>query len=436
MSFTVNKEFFINIFLFFFSGIPFFLFMLAFPDDFIAWFLVLLSYYGLLMIRSIYTNTNLLFTIGFILTVHYAVSFYEAYIGTSIGGSADATDFHRTATMMAEYNIPFSFSVGSTLYSHVIAMFYKTLGVSHFLGLVTSNIVFLCSIIVLVKLMEILEIKRHRKKLLLLFGLLPTMVFNTSVLLREPWEILFFLLSVLYAFKFYYRKSIFNFSMLLIFVIGLAVWHNGLMSFAPIMIVIILFWSTSVQKSGLKKGKGKRLVSILLSLMGISVWILLNNNSGGSAASSALLRGDLVDYISSYREGGLAVSSRATYGVRITDTSILGLIKSFPLVIFYYFFAPLPWQITSVLDIYACAESLLRLMLIHSALKAWRGEPDKDKKRTYGYMLLLWFVLEFLWSLGTSNWGTAMRHHLVAYGVLLLVGGQTLFERKSHQQKI
>jgi hypothetical protein len=40
----------------------------------------------------------------------------------------------------------------------------------------------------------------------------------------------------------------------------------------------------------------------------------------------------------------------------------------------------------------------------------------------------MFFALEMLWSFGTTNWGTAMRHHLLAYGVITILGGQGLFK--------
>ena len=30
--------------------------------------------------------------------------------------------------------------------------------------------------------------------------------------------------------------------------------------------------------------------------------------------------------------------------------------------------------------------------------------------------------MEFVWALGTTNWGTASRHHVPIFGVLLIIG--------------
>ena len=42
--------------------------------------------------------------------------------------------------------------------------------------------------------------------------------------------------------------------------------------------------------------------------------------------------------------------------------------------------------------------------------------------------------MEFMWAMGTVNWGTATRHHLVGYSVIVLLGapGLILFMRKLH----
>ena len=43
-----------------------------------------------------------------------------------------------------------------------------------------------------------------------------------------------------------------------------------------------------------------------------------------------------------------------------------------------------------------------------------------------------------MWALGTANWGTAVRHHVPAYGIIVLLGGPglILFMQKLKIRKI
>lgn len=161
--------------------------------------------------------------------------------------------------------------------------------------------------------------------------------------------------------------------------------------------------------------------------MAIGAWIFINNSGISSTASSAVASGSVVDYANAYRDGS-AHDSRASYGISNPDSSLFGLIKTFPLMLVYYMFAPLPWQIGTMADVYAALESLFRFALLYFAYKTWKKAVGEEKQRMK-YLLLTFIALECLWSLGTINWGTAMRHHLVGYGLLLLIAGPGMFDR-------
>ena len=52
---------------------------------------------------------------------------------------------------------------------------------------------------------------------------------------------------------------------------------------------------------------------------------------------------------------------------------------------------------------------------------------DTNKRETTKRTVLFLFIssylfLEFVWSVGTTNWGTAARHHVPAMGIMLLMG--------------
>ena len=44
-------------------------------------------------------------------------------------------------------------------------------------------------------------------------------------------------------------------------------------------------------------------------------------------------------------------------------------------------------------------------------------------------VLIIYLAVEFVWAMGTSNWGTAMRHHTIANGILLISLGLTFAKK-------
>ncbi|MEK4191779.1 hypothetical protein NYE59_01705 [Paenibacillus sp. FSL L8-0323] len=405
---------------------PFVMLMLAFPADAFGWFLLASSYFLLLTCKEIRSNANLFFVSFIVLTLHHIISFMNAYIGTTLGADTDAMGFHVAAQIQSSVTGSFELKVGSGFYIQMLAYLYKAFGPSQFTGQMTSAIGYVLSSIVFIKLMTRIGVKRHQGKLLFLFGALPTVFFLTTVILRESWEILSFLLIIYTALGLRNKKSLRQFVVFFMSVFMLALLHNGMMAFAPVIILLSFLWIYS-KKEGQKSAVGKRVIAVLISCMAIGAWFVINNSGISSTASSAVASGSVVDYANAYRDGS-AHDSRASYGISNSDSSLFGLVKTFPLMLFYYMFAPLPWQISNIADVYAAIESLFRFLLLYFAYKTWKKSVGEERRKMK-YLLLTFIALECLWSLGTINWGTAMRHHLVGYGLLLLVAGPEMFDR-------
>jgi hypothetical protein len=136
-----------------------------------------------------------------------------------------------------------------------------------------------------------------------------------------------------------------------------------------------------------------------------------------------------------YQEGTLSdgYDSRANYRTEVDiNDGLGGLILSVPYFLFQYLFEPMPWNISSIVDVVALLENMLRFWLIWNALKylvgSYRNKPIFVEHNYFGYercillIFLSYLLIESIWSLGTSNWGTASRHHLPSLGLLLVMG--------------
>ena len=51
------------------------------------------------------------------------------------------------------------------------------------------------------------------------------------------------------------------------------------------------------------------------------------------------------------------------------------------------------------------------------------------------FILIAYFALETIWSLGTVNWGTASRHHIPATGILLAAAFANLKIKRKRRQR-
>ena len=86
-----------------------------------------------------------------------------------------------------------------------------------------------------------------------------------------------------------------------------------------------------------------------------------------------------------------------------------------------YQIMPLPWRFDGIADLVLFAENMFRALLLLSYL-FYRKKLTQFHKDNMDALVLMWFLIELVWSFGTVNWGTAARHHVPAVGLLLIVG--------------
>ena len=118
------------------------------------------------------------------------------------------------------------------------------------------------------------------------------------------------------------------------------------------------------------------------------------------------------------------------YNVHLDPSSLFTIIYSGFLMYGNYLFTPLPWRIENILDFYASIEAILRIVLIYFSVKHWRNSYG-SQKRLFGLMLILFFSHSFMWAMGTTNYGTAIRHNLLSWWILVIVGLPPFLERLS-----
>lgn len=403
--------------------IPFIVFIALFPQDWFGWLIVFGTYMLPLLIKFILTKKSLLLSIYSVITLHHVAAFVNSYIKILPGATADAMIFYTTSSMMYQYDVALNFSIGSDFYKSFLAMIFKVFGDSQFLAIELSVLAFFISLVVLLRVALLLNKGKHLTTITLFYGFLPSGILFTSVTLRESYQMMFFTLVVYFALRFIREKGIFNFSSLLISLICLSFWHNGLITSMPIIFLIALLFSLHGKKVRLSFGI-KSLIACFAVVFVIGSFLLATQLGLTSQAADSLANGQIISYTEEYRDVNRMGGS--SYNATLETSSFKGLIISAPNVFLNYMFAPFPWQIRNVLDVYAAFESLLRLLLMITTVNYIRKQQKGIEKKTYQFLFIMYIVMELIWSMGTLNWGTAMRHHLIAYGLILVLGAEAL----------
>src|SRR5690606_33943947 len=117
---------------------------------------------------------------------------------------ADAQTFHRNALLWLEEG-GWSAAVGARFYEQLLAAIYAITTPSLYVGQIVSVLAYVLSCWSLVNIMRTIGI-RNRISVLCLFSLPMPALILSSVTMREPYQVLFFMLSVWFIIKFLLTK--------------------------------------------------------------------------------------------------------------------------------------------------------------------------------------------------------------------------------------
>ena len=364
--------------------------------------------------------------LGFFLRLGNAFS--NGFYGPSYGASDDSLGFHLNAVQYSQ-NLVFDVFVIGHIYSFILGIFYFITTDSLFLGSALSALGWLASAFILLRIMRILSFKMSNQwRVMLIYALIPSSLMYTSVTLREPFQLLFSNLAIYAALKIYFHRSNAHWYVLILAALGMGILHGALLVCAIFIIVGTLFLLTTRNRKGISFTKVVLVTPIVILCLFYGFSLFTSFSYGGLDTMEA----GLSVAVQTYQEGTMSTEQRANYRTDIEINGLGGLILSIPSFLFQYLFEPMPWKISSIVDVVGLLENMLRFWLIWNALKylvgSYRNKPMFVAHNYFGYercillIFLSYLVIETLWSLGTSNWGTATRHHLPSLGLLLVVG--------------
>lgn len=359
---------------------------------------------------------------GFLLRISNAI--VNGFFGPSFGAGQDAIWFHMQAIEYSK-NLVFNEYITGLIYPYILGVIYFLTTDHLFIGSVLSVLGWLVSAFILVRIMRILSFDMSIQwKAMFFYSILPSSVMYTSITIREPFQLLFVNLAIYAALKIYCQKSVIHWLTFAFSIAGMGVLHGALLATGVFILVsaLLLLTYRSQKRFTLMKFF---LITPLITLSLYYGFLLFTNFSYG-------LGGGLVALVQNYQDAVTSMGARSNYltGIQVGDLG--SLILYTPYFLFQYLFEPMPWKMTSLKDVIPLLENILRAWLIWNALKYFRAisraNPRFIENKPFGdwklilFIFLSFLVMEGIWSLGTVNWGTSIRHHLPALGLLLVVG--------------
>ena len=336
---------------------------------------------------------------------------YNSFIGP------DSYGLHHTAVMLSKKD--FSFIISQKFHLHnfylfIAPLFYKISPFnSYTFGSLISILCWFVSILLCLHTMKMLKVKKNFVFLgIFLLCFWPSLILFTAAVSREAFQILFVCASILLTIKtIISKKKIYLFFLILVSLV-LSLLHKAFFFFSLWNLTIAFFSLIS-----LKFLKSKTNIIISLGLVLILTVLIQNYENYGYKQFAQGLPQAVEIY-----QNGLLINSEAranmrTYPVSIFDYPDLSVFVF--IAIYDYFTQPIISKIFSFGDLLAFIENILRIVLILLSFIFYFKIKNLNKKYIL-YLFLTFFFIETVWALGTSNWGTALRHHTTAIPVLVI----------------
>ncbi len=397
--------------------------------------IILLTFLLLFLFWRRNKNARLTLILGLILTLHHVVTIIDIYFFRFSAAEPDPSKFYRIAVRWAESG-KWVFSIGEVFFEQLIGLFLRIISPSKLLASELSVLIFLLSCFVFIQLLYLINSDKYQTLLLTIYGLLPSYLIFSSKLLREPYQILFLMLSLYWGLQYHLKPSRESLLLSIIFAFLMGIFHKALIFYSLILLfaIFILFPVISSFLSGKKFYLPEKqifyIVIITIFILGV-LQIAVYYNIPDSYILKSIFSGKAISRAALYREDLLfkiAPDARANYGVILNTSSLPQFIKSIVMIYSYYLFTPFPWQVSNWLDIYACAEAILRFILIIFSILLWYREKDAQKRSIWSLLLFIYFSMTFLWAMGTINYGQSIRHHLLSTWIIIILGIYGFFD--------
>jgi hypothetical protein len=365
---------------------------------------------------------NVKFIVGIGFSLRLLVAIWNGFFGPSPGARGDSAGMHLMAVDFPQ-DLNWTFFDGTSSYLFLLSKVYSLTTDALFWGCLLSCFAWLGSAVVLLKTMDLMSFSRRNKsKAMLVYVLLPSSIFITAITLRESYQLLFVNIAIYAALKLFLNKSFLHWFVLVPAIICISALHMGLFVFGYFIIFSTLIMLIRGRVKGFSIVKTVIAIPVitLIIFLGVSQFSSFSQRTGYSEKNgSDELELNLGGAVENYRNKGAELEGRAQYMSAVEIKGIMDLLLHIPKIVFSYLFEPMPWRNLIAVDFVVIFENLLRAWLIWRVWAGFRKLPAQWKSPLI-FIFINYLTLEVIWSTGTINWGTALRHHLPSFGLLVV----------------
>lgn len=350
-------------------------------------------------------------SLGIVILALHAVSLANVFAGTLPGAHWDAETFHSAAAKMAALGTWPEVSMGTKFYELILTATYRVFG-AHLLVGQSLSVVAAASTLVLIDRVAVsvgMQDARIRSAIILVSGLYPAFLYHGALTFREPYELLGLVVGTYFVLNMFQKFSWTCVAGAIGGFLFMGLFHHVLLG---ICIVLICLFVLLLYSPKLGNVRGTASLAGLMLLISATGYVVITNipiTLENNYVKEIRKEHGIINAIARYRASIERVQPRTSFGLTVQADSVSGFASSAAMNYWYYLARPFMSDLRRVGDVVPFAGSVVRLVLLAGLL--WLVLSRRAFNRNLAYCLGMYLIVTGVWSLGTTNYGQAFRHH-------------------------
>ena len=349
--------------------------------------------------------------------VRFASVLFYSYMG-----DADPDGYGAMALMyshMTPEQLILNFPTGAYFYSWLISFPYRLFGPNEMMIRSINGLLYCCSLFISYDLAKSLYGEKPAKKVALFLAVFPAIIrFSGPFASREALFVWLSMQSLLLLYQFYNGEGSAKLLLAIPCILFACIVHTSAFMFFVLLFLIMM-----------NNSSGDKGMQILIGFIGccvVAAGLFFMFKKGIGTEKLYLDKGGMslekMNWISEASADG-----RAAYLKGFTFTNPVLTALFLPVRAAFFLYAPFIWMVRNALDVFGFIDGALYLLVTYHAVQNIRAILEKlERTRNEKFVLFLTVMLLgmlAMFAVGTSNYGTALRHRAKLISMLVLLCG-------------
>src|SRR5699024_747145 len=338
---------------------------------------------------------------------------YARHIFILPNSGSDAKGFYKSAIYISHNIHMLGGEIYGGIYAKILGVVFYFIGDNRIIGQYINVVLGMAVIILIYRILKMLNVeKENLNGAILIASILPNTLIFSAILLRENFITFFVTLSFYFFIKWYKKGKSRNQIFSIISIIVASVFHSGVIG---MLVGYILAYVLFNRKKYEYKLSGRSIMVIMLFIF-IALTVMNNQNIFLGKFSNIEEIDDIINAANS--RGG-----ESKYLTSLQISTWWQILLYSPVYMMYFLISPLPWDWRGFNDILTfCIDSVLYLYLLYIGIKNIGNiKTMRNNKYIIFNIGISILITVFIFGIGVSNAGTAMRHRQKILPVLIIL---------------